>query len=143
MKIVLCHGTFDLLHIGHMRMFETAESLGDRLIVTLTADKYVNKGPGRPIYNEEERAYAIRRLRGVAQVEIAYEKTGLGMIHKHQPAFYVKGGDYRTADKHGSLEMEKAVVESYGGKLVLLDGPQWSSSAIIERVAKWREAQAA
>lgn len=143
MRIVLCHGTFDLLHIGHMRMFETAAELGDRLIVTLTADKWVNKGPGRPIYDEEERAYAIRRLRGVAQVEIAYEKTGLGMIHKHRPAFYVKGGDYRTADKHGSLDMERAVVESYGGKLVLLDGPQYSSTGIIERVAKWREAQAA
>ena len=50
-KIVQCHGVFDLLHIGHIRHFHKAKSLGDILIVTVTPDKYVNKGNDRPAFN--------------------------------------------------------------------------------------------
>ena len=49
-KVVLCHGVFDLLHIGHINHFKEAKNLGDILIVTVTQDKYVNKGPNRPIF---------------------------------------------------------------------------------------------
>ena len=52
-KIVLCHGVFDLLHIGHIKHFNEAKNLGDILVVSLTPDKYVNKGPGRPAFNEK------------------------------------------------------------------------------------------
>ena len=44
-KIVLCHGVFDLLHIGHINHFKEAKKLGDILVVTVTQDKFVNKGP--------------------------------------------------------------------------------------------------
>ena len=44
-KIVICHGVFDLLHVGHIKHFQKAKSLGDILIVSITADKFVNKGP--------------------------------------------------------------------------------------------------
>ena len=54
-KIVLCHGTFDLLHIGHIKHFKEAKTLGNKLIVTITSDKYVNKGPKRPAFNEKYR----------------------------------------------------------------------------------------
>ena len=54
-----CHGVFDLLHPGHIRHFEAAKQEGDVLIVTVTQDKYVTKGPGRPVFNEHLRAYAI------------------------------------------------------------------------------------
>ena len=47
-KIVLCHGTFDLLHAGHFRHFQDSKNLGDVLVVTVTSDKFINKGPGRP-----------------------------------------------------------------------------------------------
>ena len=49
-KIVLCHGVFDLLHLGHIRHFEEAKKLGDYLIVSVTLNKFVEKGPGRPFF---------------------------------------------------------------------------------------------
>ena len=119
MKIVLCHGTFDFLHWGHLKHFEEARKLGDVLIVTLTADLYVNKGPGRPIFREHQRAEMIRGLACVDHVEIMYEKSGAASIKKYRPAFYVKGGDYATTDKHGAMEMERELVRRYGGRLVL------------------------
>ena len=62
-KIVLCHGTFDLLHIGHIKHFKEARKLGDKLIVTITPDKYVNKGPKRPFFKEKHRLEANRSTR--------------------------------------------------------------------------------
>ena len=50
-KVVLCHGVFDLLHLGHIRHLQEAKGLGDVLVVTLTEDKFVNKGPNRPRLN--------------------------------------------------------------------------------------------
>lgn len=111
-----------------------AKALGDILVVTLTADAFFNKGPGRPIFNENERAFMIRALRFVDHVEICHEKTGLSMIHKYKPAIYAKGADYAVADKHGSLAMEREAVESYGGKVVLTPHGGYSSTAIIERI---------
>ena len=52
-KIVLCHGVFDVVHIGHIKHFEKAKEFGDILIVSITADKYVNKGPGKPLFSEK------------------------------------------------------------------------------------------
>ena len=54
--VIQAHGTFDLLHLGHVRHLEAARKLGDVLIVTVTADRFVNKGPGRPVFNAELRA---------------------------------------------------------------------------------------
>ena len=50
-KIVLCHGVFDLLHLGHIKHFEKAKSFGDIVIVTVTPDQFVKKGPNRPVFN--------------------------------------------------------------------------------------------
>ena len=61
-KIVLCHGVFDLMHIGHIKHFEEAKSYGEILIVSLTSDKYVNKGPNRPAFNEHNRAATLASL---------------------------------------------------------------------------------
>lgn len=134
MRIVLAHGTFDFLHYGHLRLFEAAKKLGSYLVVTLTADQYVNKGPGRPIFSQSEREFCIRKIKDVDQVEICYHRTGLPMIEKWRPDFYLKGADYHTKDKHGSLELEKSAVEAYGGKVVIADLPLFSSTALIERL---------
>ena len=50
-KIILCHGVFDLLHLGHIKHFEEAKKYGDILVVTITPNKYVSKGPNRPVFN--------------------------------------------------------------------------------------------
>ena len=115
-------------------MFEAAKRLGSMLVVTLTADQFVNKGPGRPVFSQTERAYCISKCKDVDKVEICFHKTGLPMIEKYQPDIYVKGADYKTQDKHGSLGVEKQAVESFGGKLVIVDTPLSSSSFLIDRV---------
>lgn len=139
MRTVLAHGTFDLLHIGHVKMFWKARTLGDLLVVTLTGDKFVNKGLGRPIYNEYERAEFIRSLRMIDLVEVIQDKSGLPAIEKYRPDVYCKGADYKFSDKHGALDVEREAVEKMGGQLVLLDHAGWSSSSIIERVRRMHE----
>ena len=74
-KVVLAHGVFDLLHIGHIRHLEAAANEGDFLIVTLTADKFVNKGPDRPVFSELLRAEAVAALECVDLVSINYALT--------------------------------------------------------------------
>ena len=58
-KVVHCHGVFDLLHIGHIKHFEEARTLGDTLIVTITPDEFVNKGPNRPAFTTALRLEAL------------------------------------------------------------------------------------
>ena len=50
-KIVLCHGVFDVLHYGHVAHLNTAKNFGDILVVSITDDVFVNKGPDRPIFS--------------------------------------------------------------------------------------------
>ena len=70
--VVQCHGVFDLLHIGHIRHFEQAKACGDVLVVTITSDDYVNKGPGRPAFNENLRTEAVASLGCVDYVAVNY-----------------------------------------------------------------------
>lgn len=139
MTVVLLHGTFDLLHYGHHCLFKYARRYGSRVVVTVTADEFVNKGAGRPVFNEYERAEMIRDLRSVDHVEIVRAKTGVPAIEKFRPAFYAKGADYRRVDKHGALGLEQHAVEALGGKLVFIETPQWSSTELITRISKWKE----
>ena len=57
--VVHCHGVFDLVHIGHIRHFQQARQMGDLLVVTLTPDRFVNKGPDRPAFPEHLRVEAL------------------------------------------------------------------------------------
>jgi rfaE bifunctional protein nucleotidyltransferase chain/domain len=95
-KIVHCHGVFDLLHVGHVKHFETAKSLGDYLVVTLTSDKYVNKGPSRPIFNQDLRCEFISALSCVDAVCISDYQTSETVIKIIKPNFYFKGPDYKV-----------------------------------------------
>jgi len=61
-KVVHCHGVFDLLHPGHILHFQAARGLGDILVVTITRDAYVDKGPGRPVFKERLRAESLAAL---------------------------------------------------------------------------------
>jgi rfaE bifunctional protein nucleotidyltransferase chain/domain len=139
LRIVLVHGTFDLLHYGHLRMFEAAKKLGTMLVVSITADQFVNKGPGRPVFSQSQRAFCIQRIKEVDFVEVCFDKTGLPMIEKWRPDLYVKGGDYHIEDKHGNLRAEKEAVEAVGGRLVILDDlPIYSSTKLINEALRGR-----
>lgn len=135
MKTVLCHGCFDVLHAGHLKHFEAAKKYGDRLIVSITSDRFVNKGPGRPYFTSERRAAMVGALRCVDEVIISDEPTALGVIHSVKPDFYVKGQDYQDATKDvtGEIENEKKAVESYGGQLIFTQEETFSSSKIINQ----------
>ena len=133
--IVHCHGVFDLLHIGHIRHFEQAKRLGDILTVTVTPDRYVNKGPHRPVFSEDLRAEAIAALDCVDYVAINRWSTAVEAIELLRPAFYVKGPDYREAEKDhtGGIALEESAIKSVGGELVFTDDITFSASSLINR----------
>ena len=131
--IVQCHGVFDLLHPGHVSHLEEAKNLGDILVVTLTPDKYVNKGPGRPIYSQVERALMIKALQVVDLVAITDSPTAEDAILRIKPHIYVKGPDYlnRNEDLTGNISIEELTVASIGGKIHFTAAPTMSSSHLI------------
>lgn len=134
-KIVHCHGVFDLLHLGHIRHFEQAKSLGDVLVVTVTPDRYVNKGPGRPVFGEDLRAEAIAALDCPDYVAINEWPTAVETIRLLRPDFYVKGSEYGEAqnDRTGGIGLEEAAVKSVGGEIAFTDDITFSSSNLINR----------
>ncbi len=94
MTLVHCHGTFDLLHPGHIDHLQQAKALGDRLVVTITADRYVNKGPGRPVFDQETRRAQLLALRCVDAVHVWDGPTAAECIQAYRPDIYCKGKDY-------------------------------------------------
>lgn len=90
----LCHGCFDILHTGHIRHFEYAASKCDRLFVSVTADRFINKGPNRPVFTAEERANMISALRFVSGTVINDNETSLEILNAVRPSIYFKGQEY-------------------------------------------------
>lgn len=132
-KVVQCHGVFDLLHPGHIRHFQSAKKFGDTLIVSITADKYVRRGPGRPVFNENIRAEVLAALEVVDYVSIIHEPTAISFLKKIRPDFYAKGPDYRAKDKDVTRKIydEERAIKSVGGELVFTDDETYSSSKLI------------
>jgi rfaE bifunctional protein nucleotidyltransferase chain/domain len=133
--VVQAHGTFDLLHIGHVRHLEAARELGDVLVVTLTADRFVNKGPGRPVFGEELRAEMLANLQYVDWVAINSDPDAVGAINLLRPDIYVKGKDYQNpeGDVTGKIVAERQAVESHGGRIHFTDEVVFSSTELINR----------
>src|SRR3984885_3753894 len=133
--IVQAHGTFDLLHLGHVRHLEAAGKLGDVLIVTVTADRFVNKGPGRPVFNAELRAEMLATLEYVDWVAINDAAEAVSAIERIRPSIYVKGQDYQNpeGDITGKISLERDAVETHGGRIHFTDEVSFSSSELINR----------
>ncbi|MDO8607013.1 MAG: PfkB family carbohydrate kinase [Phaeospirillum sp.] len=133
--VVLAHGVFDLLHLGHVRHLEQAKSKGTRLIVTITADKFVNKGPGRPIFSEAFRAEMLGALSFVDYVGINHAPSAETVLDEIKPNIYVKGSDYENPEEDitGKISSERMTVEKHGGQLVFTRDITFSSSALINR----------
>ena len=132
-KIVLCHGVFDLVHLGHIRHLKAAKELGDILIVSLTADAWVGKGPGRPVFNQVQRAEFMSSLSCVDFVTINDAERATDIILKIQPDIYAKGQDYSSDDKDltGGITEERTAIESVGGRLICTNEITFSSSSLI------------
>ena len=135
-KIVLCHGVFDLLHIGHIKHLKKAKQQGDILLVTITPDKFVNKGPGRPVFNEFLRAEAISSIEAVDYVVINDTKTAIKPIRLLKPNIYCKGKDYKKAkdDLSGQITNETKELKKINGKIFFTDEPTFSSSKLIKNL---------
>ena len=95
-RLVLTNGTFDLLHVGHVRYLQAARELGDVLVVGINSDDSVRgyKGPGRPVVPQDERAEIVAALRCVDYATIFNEPTATHLAETLQPDIYAKGGDY-------------------------------------------------
>jgi cytidyltransferase-like protein len=129
--IVLCHGAFDLVHMGHLLHFEEAASLGDVLVVTLTADKYITKKRSVS-FSEDYRARQVAALEIVDFVAIVNEPSAVAAIEALKPDVYVKGSEYSNLvlDKSANIFREKGLIESYGGRIHFTTGETFSSTKL-------------
>lgn len=131
--VVQCHGVFDLLHPGHIRHFVAAKTQGDVLVVTITQDQFVGKGPGRPVFNQHLRAESIAALECVDYVAINQWPAATETIKKLCPDVYCKGKDYADAkdDLTGKISEEEQAVESVGGRIHFTDEITFSSTKLL------------
>ena len=133
MSTVLCHGVWDIFHPGHLQHLKEAKAFGGDhtvLVVSVTADEYVDKGPGRPLYTQQERADMLMGLKIVDEVIKTSTPTAVEAIAHVKPDFYVKGADYAGQDDR-ILQVETIATESVGGTVKFTSTPMMSSTQII------------
>lgn len=132
-KIVQCHGTFDLLHPGHIIHFEEAKALGDILVVTVTAEKYVNKGPGRPYFNDQLRVKYLTSLEYIDYVVVIPFSAASEAIECVHPHIYCKGKEYENpqVDVTGNIYDDVATVERLGGRVHYVGSVVFSSTKLL------------
>lgn len=136
-KIVLCHGCFDLMHPGHIKHFQEAKKMGDILIITVTPDVYVDKGPGRPVFNQGLRADSIAALECVDYVAINKWPTAEELLRFIRPDIYVKGQEFENLeDKTGKIQKENAVIREIGAEIKFTREVVFSSTDLINKYLK-------
>jgi rfaE bifunctional protein nucleotidyltransferase chain/domain len=130
-RVVFTNGCYDLLHPGHIRLLESARSLGDILILALNTDESVRrlKGPMRPLLDQEERAALAARIEAVDAVTLFREDTPRELIAEILPDVLVKGADW----SHFIAGREE--VEAAGGQVLALPlEPGYSSTNIEQEI---------
>ncbi len=132
-SIVLCHGVFDLVHPGHIIHLEQAKKMGDILVVSVTAARYVRKGPGRPYFDDKMRMKFLSALESVDYVMLSEGYTVDDIVESVEPDIYVKGREYANAEEDitGKITEEKMLVEKHGGKIQYTYGQTYSSTKLI------------
>lgn len=134
LRVVQCHGVFDLLHIGHIRHFEQAKKLGDILVVTLTPDRFVNKGVGRPAFSEHLRAEVVASLDCVDYVAVNQWPSAVETIKLLQPDIFAKGDEFKDSkDTLGHISQEEEAIRLVGGQVAFTRDITFSSSALINQ----------
>jgi rfaE bifunctional protein kinase chain/domain/rfaE bifunctional protein nucleotidyltransferase chain/domain len=134
-KVIMCHGTFDVVHPGHIRHLLYAKSKGDVLVASLTCDHHVMKGHSnsRPFVPEDLRAINLAAFEMVDYVVIDREPTPLQNIALIQPDYFAKGYEYTSSGLHPRTRAEKDVIESYGGEIIFTPGDiVYSSTALLD-----------
>lgn len=133
--IVQCHGTFDLIHPGHIAHLEEAKSLGDILVVTITEDAFVSKGPGRPCFHTDLRTRSLAALECVDYVVAIPFPAAVEAIDLIKPEIYCKGKEYEdpTNDNTGNIHNDVKSVIAHGGVIKYIGGVVFSSSKLLNK----------
>ena len=136
-KIVLAHGTFDFFHYGHLKHFEKSKEKGDILVVSLTADRFVKKGPGRPVYNQLKRAEIISSISFVDYIVISNSLSGNEVIKTLKPNYYSKGIEYKNKknDYTNKISKEEENVKKNGGMIFYTNEEVFSASKLINELS--------
>lgn len=135
-KIVLCHGVFDLVHLGHIVHFEEAKNLGDILVVSITAAAYVRKGPGRPYFDDEMRLKFLSAIEVIDYVILSESYTVDDIVECVKPYLYVKGQEYSKAEEDitGKISEETELIRKHGGDIYFTNGQVFSSTKLINNL---------
>ena len=134
-KVVLCHGVFDLVHIGHINHFRAAKSFGDFLVVSITKDKFIKKSIKGTLFNEKQRLSYLSNLHLIDALVLSDEESSIDIIKLVKPKVYVKGIDYKEnkLDDTKKIYLEKKMVEKFGGLIKYTNEDAFSSSSIINQ----------
>ena len=132
----LCHGCFDVLHLGHIRHFKFAKTQCDYLFVSVTADRFVNKGPNRPLFHDYERAEIISSLHVVSGVVINETATSMELLRNARPTIFFKGQEYleNALAVNPNFIQEKGLALELGIDVQFTLEEVFSSSEIISRL---------
>jgi rfaE bifunctional protein nucleotidyltransferase chain/domain len=133
-RVVLTNGVFDLLHTGHLHSLQAAKRCGDILVVALNADDSVRalKGPGRPVQDEEQRAYALGALASVDAIIIFSAPRLTPEIRAIKPDVYCKAGDYTVETLNAE---ERAALQGVGAKIEFVPFlPGFSTTGLIAKI---------
>lgn len=135
-KIVQCHGVFDVLHIGHINHFKSAKSLGDILVVSVTGDQFVNKGPNRPIFDLQKRMQMLASLECIDLVFPNFSKNAIDALKFVKPNIYCKGDEYKNhlSDATGQILKEVNYVKKHKGRIFYTSEETFSSSKVINNM---------
>lgn len=135
-KVILCHGCFDVLHFGHNRHFVEAKKAADILVVTVTPDRFVNKGEDRPIFSENYRAELLSGLEAIDYVALNEWESSVETLKLIRPDFYAKGSEYESIDQNVNplFNQEKEILLSFGGKMIFTYEETSSSSDIVAKI---------
>ena len=132
--IVHCHGCFDLMHPGHIKYFQAAKMMGDVLVVTISPDRFVDKGPDRPVFNEDLRAESIAALECVDYVAINKWPTAEEALRLIKPDIYVKGQEFENMeDKTGKIQKEVEVIKEIGAEIRFTHEIVFSSTELLNQ----------
>lgn len=135
--IVLAAGCFDPLHLGHVEHLAAAKRLGNVLVVSVAGDALVRAtkgkagGPARPFMPAAHRAGIVAGLRGVDGVVVCETDDATEIVRALRPHVYAKGTDYHPDRLPPALAAERALVESYGGRMAFVSGASVASSSAL------------
>src|ERR1043166_5069254 len=128
-KVIMCHGTFDLVHPGHIRHLMYAKDHADVLVASLTSDAHINKANFRPFVPQDLRAMNLAALEMVDFVLVDPNATPIENILFLQPDYFAKGYEYSASGVHPKTKEEIAALDSYGGQVIFTPGDLVLSSS--------------